>query len=139
MKAGMNGVPNLIVVDGWWVEGYTGSNGWLIDGGSAIDDHAKPQHAADAAALYRLLEEEIVPTFYTRDDRGLPPPAGFESSRRPSGPLRHGSCTPHGGQGADVRHSRAPDGRAVVRPPRHQRPGSLAGRRPSSLRFDHAP
>jgi starch phosphorylase len=71
IKASVNGVPHLSVGDGWWAEGFTGSNGWLIDGGSATDDQAAAD-AADAAALYRLLEENVVPTFYARDDRGLP-------------------------------------------------------------------
>jgi len=71
MKASINGVPHLSIGDGWWAEGYTGSNGWLIEGGSA-DDPAEVD-ARDADALYRLLEEEVVPTFYDRDDRGVPP------------------------------------------------------------------
>jgi starch phosphorylase len=70
MKASINGVPHLSIGDGWWAEGYTGSNGWVIDGGEAeSEDDAD---ARDADALYRLLEEVVVPTFYTRDDQGLP-------------------------------------------------------------------
>ena len=64
-------MPPLSIGDGWWAEGYNGSNGWLIDGGSASDDPAA-QDAADADALYRLLEEQVVPTFYQRDQRGIP-------------------------------------------------------------------
>jgi starch phosphorylase len=71
MKAALNGVPHLSIGDGWWAEGYNGSNGWLIDGGSNPDDHAAAD-AADADALYRLLEEQIVPTFYERDGRNIP-------------------------------------------------------------------
>jgi glycogen phosphorylase len=71
MKAAINGVPHLSIGDGWWAEGYNGSNGWLIDGGTASDDSAA-QDAADADALYRLLEEQIVPTFYQRDHHGIP-------------------------------------------------------------------
>ena len=70
MKASVNGVPHLSIGDGWWAEGFTGTNGWLIDGGPAGDD--ADADARDAEALYKLLEEEIVPTFYDRDDRGLP-------------------------------------------------------------------
>jgi starch phosphorylase len=66
MKASLNGVPNLSVPDGWWLEGYTGSNGWSIDPGFSSGD------AADAEALYRLLEEQIVPAFYDRDARNVP-------------------------------------------------------------------
>lgn len=69
MKASINGVPHLSIGDGWWAEGYTGSNGWLIDGGSREDPAEADAHDADA--LYRLLEEEVVPTFYDRDDRGV--------------------------------------------------------------------
>ena len=71
MKAAINGVPHLSIGDGWWAEGYNGSNGWLIDGGAPGDDQAA-QDAADADALYRLLEEQVVPTYYQRDDRGIP-------------------------------------------------------------------
>ena len=71
MKAAMNGVPHLSIGDGWWPEGYTGSNGWLIHGGADIDDPAAAD-AADAAALYRVLEQSVVPTFFDRDARGIP-------------------------------------------------------------------
>jgi starch phosphorylase len=71
MKAALNGVPHLSIGDGWWAEAYNGSNGWLIDGGANPDDHAAAD-AADADALYRLLEEQIVPTFYERDARNIP-------------------------------------------------------------------
>jgi starch phosphorylase len=71
MKAAINGVPHLSIGDGWWAEGYNGSNGWLIDGGASGDDLAA-QDAADADALYRLLEEQVVPTYYQRDERGIP-------------------------------------------------------------------
>jgi starch phosphorylase len=70
MKAAINGVPHLSIGDGWWAEGFNGSNGWLIDGGTAGDDEAVD--AADANALYRLLEEEVVPAFYDRNRAGLP-------------------------------------------------------------------
>jgi starch phosphorylase len=70
MKASANGVINLSIGDGWWAEGYTGSNGWLIDGGSAGDDGAVD--AADAESLYRLLEEDVVPAFYERDATDVP-------------------------------------------------------------------
>ncbi|HYA30049.1 MAG TPA: alpha-glucan family phosphorylase, partial [Acidobacteriota bacterium] len=65
MKASINGCIHLSVGDGWWAEGYTGSNGWLIEG--ACDNDSSLTNAAEAEALYRLLEEEIVPSFYDRD------------------------------------------------------------------------
>jgi starch phosphorylase len=71
-KAAMNGVLNLSVLDGWWAEAYDGSNGWAIaaSAGEAADDGA--QDAADAEALYRLLETQVVPAYYRRDEAGLP-------------------------------------------------------------------
>jgi starch phosphorylase len=71
MKAAMNGVPHLSIGDGWWAEGFNGTNGWLIDGASA-SDHPDAVDDADAAALYRLLEESVVPAFYERDASGVP-------------------------------------------------------------------
>jgi starch phosphorylase len=69
-KAAANGIPNLSVLDGWWAEGYNGANGWAID----PDQHDDPgeQDAAAAQALYRLLEDEVVPLFYKRDAGGVP-------------------------------------------------------------------
>src|SRR3989449_946359 len=63
MKAAINGVPHLSIGDGWWAEGFNGSNGWVIDGGGTGDNYDAVD-AADASALYRLLEEEVVPAFY---------------------------------------------------------------------------
>ena len=73
MKAALNGVPHLSIGDGWWAEGYNGRNGWLIEGQANPDDQAA-MDAADANALYELLENEVVPAFYDRDrgGRGLP-------------------------------------------------------------------
>ena len=71
MKASVNGVPHLSIGDGWWAEGYTGENGWLIE----PENHpADPESidAADAEALYALLENDVVPRFYDRDKQGLP-------------------------------------------------------------------
>jgi len=70
MKASVNGVPHLSIGDGWWAEGYTGGNGWLIDPKAAGDQEAID--AADAEALYTLLEKEVVPAFYERDSNGIP-------------------------------------------------------------------
>jgi starch phosphorylase len=70
MKVAVNGGLQLSVLDGWWAEGYDGSNGWALDG--SIDlDHAR-QDARHAGELYRLLEDEIAPEFYARDADGLP-------------------------------------------------------------------
>jgi starch phosphorylase len=71
MKAAMNGVPHLSIGDGWWAEGFNGVNGWVIDGGldGGLDEATDE---ADARALYRLLEEEVVPAFYDRDSANVP-------------------------------------------------------------------
>ncbi len=71
MKASVNGVPHLSIGDGWWAEGYTGKNGWLIEGQPSSSD-ADAVDAADAEALYQLLEREVVPTFYERDAGNIP-------------------------------------------------------------------
>ena len=68
MKAGANGVPSLSVLDGWWIEGYNGKNGWAFGGDPVEGDRTN----ADADALYRLLEEEIVPLYYRRTDDEIP-------------------------------------------------------------------
>jgi starch phosphorylase len=70
-KVALNGIPNLSVLDGWWAEGYNGANGWAIDSGERYDDPAA-QDAADARALYDLLEYEVVPLFYERDADDVP-------------------------------------------------------------------
>jgi starch phosphorylase len=69
-KAGMNGVLNASVPDGWWKEGYRSANGWAI--GSVDDLEVRYEDAPDADALYRLLEQEIVPAYYDRDHHGIP-------------------------------------------------------------------
>jgi starch phosphorylase len=71
MKAGMNGALNCSIADGWWPEGYEGTNGWVIAGKECGGDDAA-QDREDALALYHLLEEQIVPAFYERDERGIP-------------------------------------------------------------------
>jgi len=71
MKAAINGTPHLSIGDGWWAEGFTGENGWLVDGG-ADGGHDADQDRADVEALYALLEDEVVPAFYDRDAAGIP-------------------------------------------------------------------
>ncbi|HTL05525.1 MAG TPA: alpha-glucan family phosphorylase [Gemmatimonadales bacterium] len=71
MKAALNGVPQLSTIDGWWEEGYDGSNGWAIPSPADQAD-VEAQDASDAENLYRLLEEEIVPLYYTRDAHDVP-------------------------------------------------------------------
>ena len=71
MKAGMNGVLNCSILDGWWPEGYTPELGWAI--GDDFVGSDEEQDDRDREFLFRLLEEEIVPTFYDRV--GGEPPA----------------------------------------------------------------
>jgi len=71
MKATINGTLHLSIGDGWWTEAYNGSNGWLIDSKVQSDDPAVVD-AADADALYTLIEQQVVPTFYDRDADGIP-------------------------------------------------------------------
>ncbi|MEZ5583941.1 MAG: alpha-glucan family phosphorylase [Candidatus Competibacteraceae bacterium] len=70
MKAAFNGTLNLSVLDGWWAEAYDGTNGWAIDGTEDPDHAAKD--IRDATAFYDLLENEVVPLFYDRDNQGIP-------------------------------------------------------------------
>lgn len=71
-KAALNGVLNVSVMDGWWPEGFDGENGWSIGDGSSASGDDEAQDRADAEALYRVLEERIIPTYYDRDAGGLP-------------------------------------------------------------------
>jgi starch phosphorylase len=71
MKAGMNGVLNCSILDGWWPEGYTPERGWAIGEGYESADEAE-QDAHDCESLFGLLEHEIVPRFYDRGADGLP-------------------------------------------------------------------
>jgi starch phosphorylase len=68
MKAAVNGTPNLAVLDGWWIEAHDEANGWAFGGETIEGDRTD----ADAGALYRLLEERVVPLYYKRSDDGVP-------------------------------------------------------------------
>jgi starch phosphorylase len=63
MKAALNGVLNFSVLDGWWREAYNGSNGWAI--GEDADLDTEVQDEADAESLYDILENQIIPLYYT--------------------------------------------------------------------------
>jgi starch phosphorylase len=64
MKAALNGVPQLSILDGWWIEGYNGKNGWAFEGTGSDEK--------DADAIYRLLEDTIIPLYYGQDEDGVP-------------------------------------------------------------------
>ena len=71
MKAAMNGALNFSILDGWWIEGYNGENGFGI-GDMAEDLTDEQMDIADAEALYSTLEKELIPAYYSRENGGLP-------------------------------------------------------------------
>jgi glycogen phosphorylase len=71
MKVLVNGGINLSELDGWWAEAYTPEVGWALGDGREHDDNPA-WDAAEAEALYDLLEREVIPEFYTRDENGIP-------------------------------------------------------------------
>jgi starch phosphorylase len=72
MKAAINGTPHMSIGDGWWAEGFTGDNGWLIESGGVDPNDHGAQDWADAQTMYALLEQQLVPTFYDRDMKDIP-------------------------------------------------------------------
>src|SRR5256712_5325339 len=73
MKAGANGALNVSVLDGWWDEAYRPELGWAIPSGATLD-RQQIDDVAEAEGLFRLLEREVVPAFYERDEAGIPRP-----------------------------------------------------------------
>jgi starch phosphorylase len=71
MKGGCHGCLNCSILDGWWREGYDGTNGFAI-GEDSHPDSIEEQDRQDGENLYRTLTEEIIPRFYNRDEMGLP-------------------------------------------------------------------
>lgn len=69
-KAAMNGVLNFSVLDGWWLEGFDGTNGFAISDLSEVSEEVADRE--DAASMYRVLEQEVIPSFYDRNDDDLP-------------------------------------------------------------------
>jgi starch phosphorylase len=75
MKAAMNGVLNFSILDGWWIEGYNGENGFAIgdeDRDASASETDDSDDARDAESMYSTLENQIIPAFYGIDDSGLP-------------------------------------------------------------------
>jgi starch phosphorylase len=68
MKAGLNGVPHLSILDGWWVEGFNGKNGWAVE----HDPSSTSPDGSDAEKIYRILEDEIIPLYYKTSESGVP-------------------------------------------------------------------
>jgi len=70
MKAAMNGVLNLSVTDGWWDEGYDGSNGWAIKPAPEYFDEGR-RNREDSQTLYELLQDQVIPMYYRRHELGF--------------------------------------------------------------------
>jgi starch phosphorylase len=70
IKAGINGVPNFSILDGWWLEGWNGKNGWGIQGSNAPDQNQRDEE--DARNMYEMLEREIIPLYYDKGTDGIP-------------------------------------------------------------------
>lgn len=71
MKAALNGVLNMSTLDGWWCEGYIPDGGWIIGAGEEYEDLSY-QDQVESQAIYNLLEQEIVPLFYSQSKDRLP-------------------------------------------------------------------
>ncbi|MFV0387602.1 MAG: alpha-glucan family phosphorylase [Pyrinomonadaceae bacterium] len=71
-KVAMNGGLNFSVLDGWWLEGYNEVNGFAIGGEFDSFETEEENDAADAGALYKLLEETIIPEYYALSEQGIP-------------------------------------------------------------------
>ncbi len=71
IKAAVNGVLNLSILDGWWCEGYSDETGWKIGNGEEYDDYGF-QDSVESQALYNILENDVIPCFYDRKDGGVP-------------------------------------------------------------------
>ena len=72
MKAAINGVVNLSVLDGWWGEGYDGTNGWAIKPSAAGTDDAS-RNREEARTLYEILQDHVIPLYYKRESCGYSP------------------------------------------------------------------
>lgn len=70
-KVALNGGLNLSILDGWWIEGYDGTNGWAV-GDPTSDEVTEAADQRDADSLYSVLETEVVPAYYDRTESGLP-------------------------------------------------------------------
>ena len=79
-KVSVHGGLNLSVLDGWWREGYDGTNGWAIGDDSSLEN-SEEQDNADADSLYETLTQAVIPLFFDRDEQGIPR-AWIEKIRR---------------------------------------------------------
>ena len=132
-KVVLNGGLNLSMLDGWWAEAYDGTNGFAIGKGTShVSDEITDRR--DAAALYRVLENEVIPLYYDRDVDGLPRRldpaddeldqlAGLAIQRPPHGDGLHQERLPAGRRRRELRYEhplerqpcRAPHARRLAR------------------------
>ncbi|MFZ5989257.1 MAG: alpha-glucan family phosphorylase [Bacillota bacterium] len=70
-KVCVNGIMNFSILDGWWCEGYNGKNGWAI-GDDTFYDNEYYQDNADSESIYSILEKQIIPAFFDRNEKGIP-------------------------------------------------------------------
>ncbi len=82
MKAAINGTVNLSVLDGWWAEGYDGSNGWAIPPASNNGDDGE-RDRQDARTLYEILQDDVIPLYYRRDRSSASRRIGSTSASAP--------------------------------------------------------
>ena len=115
MKAAINGTPHLSIGDGWWAEGFTGENGWLIDGAPTPNDHGRAG-LGRRQALYALLEEQVVPDLLRPRRTGHAAP--LAADRQAVDPHRTAALqrAPHGEgiRARDVRARAVPSGRRAA-------------------------
>ena len=69
-KASVNGVVNFSILDGWWAEGYNTKNGWAIGTNTEYYSYEE-QDLADSESIYRILENKIIPAYYSKDENGI--------------------------------------------------------------------
>ena len=73
MKAGCHGCLNMSILDGWWREGYDGTNGFAI-GADSHPNNVEEQDRIDSENTYKVLTEQVIPLYYDRDANGIPRP-----------------------------------------------------------------
>ncbi|MDP4198227.1 MAG: alpha-glucan family phosphorylase [Bacteroidota bacterium] len=70
MKAAINGVPNFSILDGWWIEGWNGKNGWGLEG--SIEGSSDDQDRVDSERMYEALEKQVIPLYYDKQSDSIP-------------------------------------------------------------------
>ncbi len=92
IKAAINGTLNLSVLDGWWAEGFDGENGWAVV--AADNGNEQERDREDAQTLYELLEDEVIPLYYSRNEQGFSPGWVAKSKRSMATIIPHFNMRP---------------------------------------------